>query len=693
MDAKEYKIRDFMISNKTIFIIPVYQRNYDWTLIQCKQLLTDIIEAGHNDNIKAHFIGSIVYVWDKDSCEDIKEYLIIDGQQRLTTITLIYLAIYHFAKKIKNEYIEFDIRENYLFIKTNINDAGTVKLKLRPTDNNDIALKYLLRNNEKEIFPSYSKLIENYNYFQDFINENNYLILLKGLAKLIYVDISLKQNEDNPQRIFESLNSTGLELSQADLIRNYILMDLKNVSQNKIYHEYWEVIENNAKDILSNTSHVSEFIRDYLTLINKKIPVKDKVYFDYKKKFPKTTISELENHLSDMKSLVFYYNKLLNPYNEQDKDIQEHLIHIKSLEMNVTYPFLMKVYEDFGTNLINKPTFISILEFIQSYIWRRFIVGLPTNALNKIFMNLYDKVDHDSYLLSIQKSILLRTGVQRFPGNTEVINSLKEKDVYNINPKNRIYLFEKLENYDNNEKVLIKGNELITIEHIFPQKPDKKWKFDLNADEYKQLSDKYLNTIGNLTLSGNNGKLGNKSFIEKRDLPNLGYSASRLWLNKYLSSIDCWNTSKVNDRFNILKDRFLEIWRMPDIEEVAILLNNEVNIFDAEEPKNKKLEYAIFLDQKLNIKNVTNLYSIVFKQLFELSPETFFTPDISQRLVVTKNPTEDLRQPIQISDLYYIEGNIDSNSKFEKIKFALEVFNFTEELYIKYEEKSIEEDN
>jgi len=557
MKANETKVEDFLSSNKTQFIIPVYQRNYDWTTGQCKQLLDDILEVGFSKKMNAHFIGSIVYVHDDVyTASRIKELTIIDGQQRLTTLTLIYLVLFRLAKNLQNEGLVSEISETYLINKFSPDEE---KLKLRPTENNDKALKYLLRSDENEEYIDFSKLIDNFNYYKGRITEENYHVVLKGLSKLMFVEVSLDREKDDPQRIFESLNSTGLELAQADLIRNYILMGLNRKDQNKIYQNYWEIIEKFAKDETLNISRVSDFIRDYLTLINKNIPNKGKVYLEFKAKYPTSTFEELEENLFGIKSLVKYYNKLLNSKNESDKEIRLQLDYINRLEINVAYPFLMKVYEDYYNSSIDKATFIKVLDLVQSFTWRRFIIGLPTNALNKIFMNLYDKVDNQNYLFSIQKSLLQRTGVQRFPKNSEVIDSLKVKDVYNIKSKNRTYLLERLENFENREPVLIDGNQDITIEHIFPQNPDPKWKIELGIDDFNFIKDNYLNTIANLTLSGNNGKLGNKSFSDKRDLEGAGYKDSRLWLNKYLTTLEKWDKIEIESRFDLIAERVLKI--------------------------------------------------------------------------------------------------------------------------------------
>jgi uncharacterized protein with ParB-like and HNH nuclease domain len=687
MKANETKVDKFLATNETTFAIPVYQRNYDWTLTQCKQLLHDIIETGKNEKTNAHFIGSIVYVHDDVyTASGLTELTIIDGQQRLTTITLIFIALYRLAKQLDNQMLVNRIHKTYL-----INEFApeAEKLKLKPTENNKEALRHILNSNDDEEFKGYSKIIENFEYFRSAINSENFDTVQRGLSKLIFVDIALDRQKDNPQRIFESLNSTGLELSQADLIRNYILMGLSRTNQEKIYKSYWEVIEKNAKDETLNKTRVSEFIRDYLTLKNKEIPNKGDVYLTFKANYPTTTVDDLEEILSELKSLSKFYNKLVNPKNEADREIRQQLEYISRLEINVAFPFLMKVYEDYSNSLIDKPTFISVLSLVQSFTFRRFILGLPTNALNKIFMTLYDKVEQDNYLISIQKSLMQRSGVQRFPRNTETINALKEKDVYNIKPKNRTYLLERIENFQNTEPVIIEGNSDITIEHIFPQNPDPKWKIELGADEYNFIKENYLNTIGNLTLSGNNGKLGNKPFADKQvmnvDGKEQGYKFSRLWLNRDLKEKTKWDKEEIEIRANLIAERFLKIWEIPDIEVEEQTNNDEVNIFDADDPKHKKLEYAIFFNQKLDVTQVAKLYIEVFKQLFDLQPETFFTSDIGQRISLTKNPDADgLRQAVPISDTYFIEANIDNVGKFDRIKQALTIFGFEDELMIKY---------
>lgn len=657
--------------------------NYDWTDSQCKQLLDDIVEVGTNKEMNAHFIGSMVHVHDDVyTTSRIKELTIIDGQQRLTTLTLIYLVLYRLAKRLNDKTRAEEIHETYLINKF---APEQEKLKLRPTENNDKALKYLLRGDDDEGFNEYSRIVENFRYFRDRITKEDYESILEGLSKLMFVEIALDRTKDNPQRIFESLNSTGLELSQADLIRNYILMGLKREDQKKIYQNYWEIIEKFARDETSQKSKVSSYIRDYLTLENKKIPNQNKVYVEFKAKYPTSSVDELEFRLSEIKNLARHYNKLINPKKEPDEEISSQLKYINRLEITVAFPFLIKVYDDYAREVIDKSTFLKILDLIQSFTLRRVILGLPRGYLNKIFMDLYGKVDPTNYLYSIQKSLIQRSGQQRFPEDKEVIDALKSKDVYNFKRKDKIYLLERLENFENKEPVVIEGNPDITIEHIFPRNPDPKWRVDLGSEEYTFIKENYLHTIGNLTLSGNNGKLGNKPFEEKRGLEDAGYKDSRLWMNRYLSTLDKWGRKEIEERFKLIAERFLKIWEYPNIKIKFESDNGEVNIFDAEDPTRKKLEYAIFFDEKIKVSKVTELYIEVFKRLFKLVPERFFKTELGRILGLTEKSNK-LRRAIDISHNYFIEAHSSSKQKFDKLKRVLEILGVEDELYIKYED-------
>jgi uncharacterized protein with ParB-like and HNH nuclease domain len=682
MKADSRQVESFLSIANVNFVIPIYQRNYDWTFSQCQQLLDDIYQAGSSDQIKEHFIGSIVYIQeDIYTSAEIKELVIIDGQQRLTTLTLLYLALYRQAKNTNNEKLAEQINEQYLINKF---AADASKLKLKATADNDKVLKNLL-NNIHEENTEFSNLIANFNYIREFIKDNNYEIIVTGLRKLICVEIALDRGKDSPQRIFESLNSTGLALSQGDLIRNYILMGLEPKQQKQLYQEFWEIIEIKTICETSNKNKISDFIRDYLTLKNKKIPKKNAVYDDFKRSYPNFTFESIKSELANIVKLANHYYKLTNPKQETDADIRTHLQYIDQLEVSVSFPFLMQVYQDYQDQKIDKPTFLQVLELIQSFVWRRFIVGLPTNALNKIFMTLYSKVTVEDYLDSIQSYLCSLTGIQRFPKNKETIDNLEFKDVYYTKNKNTMYLLSRLENFNNNEPVTI-DNSKITIEHIFPQNPSAEWKPELADADYNYINDNYLHSISNLTLSGNNGKLGNKSFREKRDLKDAGYKDSRLWLNKFLAQQDTWNEKTIRARFKQISARFLDVWQYPQVETSAIQENNEVNIFEADDPTSKELEYAVFCDEKIEATSMKDFYVKIIKKLFEKDPKLLFADDLKKLHLTEKLSANKLRYPESIDVSYCIETNNSSLVKFDNIKKALELYELEDELFIKYKD-------
>lgn len=680
MKANELPITNFLQAPNVQFVIPVYQRNYDWTNNECKELINDVI-AVEKYNRGTHFIGSIVFIHEGTySTSEVKELVIIDGQQRLTTINIIYVALFRFAKdnSMKNE---ADMLLN-MFLTNQYVQNESSKLKLKQTDTNSLAFKAIMNGTENE-FNHYSNVIENFKYFQSIITKESFHTILNGLKRLIFVEISLERGKDDPQRIFESLNSTGLDLSQSDLIRNYILMDLDPKNQNKVFEQIWNPIEENARDLVKQKSVVSDYIRDYLTLRNKKIPNKNKVYVEFKKLYTEkdeTYTQELEN----IKSLSIHYKKFINPSSIQDNNVRRELEYISRLEINVAFPFLLQVFEDAENGLISNDELIKILKLIQTYTWRRFVVGLPTNALNKIFMTLYSEVDTEEYYDSIALALIKKRGSAKFPTDEDLKTALKDKDLYNIQSKNRNYMFELLENFNNREYVNT-ANENITIEHIFPQTPNEDWNKTLTPDDYFQFKEKYVNTIANLTLSGNNGALSNKSFKDKKSMnrqgAEQGYNYSRLWLNDYLKTIDSWDITNYNERFDLIYSRFLKIWEYPDVIIPVSENTEEQTLYNAESPTHKKLEYFIFENTKVDEEVIAQMYFYVIEKLYEKNAQLLL--EAKDIFKITRNAS-DFRAPQELQSGYFIESNIDSNSKFSTLKKLLPLFELEDELLIKY---------
>ena len=383
MKASERKITKLFSESDTVFSIPVYQRDYNWQEKQCQRLFKDILQTGKNDKITSYFLGSIVYIHDGIYGTGEKEFHVIDGQQRMTTLTLLFLAIYYKLKgtilgkadKIYNQYV------------INPYSEKEVKLKLLPPEENLNILVKISNNRFDELEEFQDRnMLKNYLFFEKELEKLSFEEinhLLKGIEKLIYIDIALEKGKDDPQKIFESLNSTGLDLSQGDLIRNYILMDLERSEQNHIYKDYWIPIENNCK--VSNgseiTSYVSDFIRDYLTLKTEKISSKPKVFEVFKTYY----VNETHKKLEDMRRYSEAYSLIIKPYLEKDKDIQRELENLNSLDKTVINTFLIGIIKDYKDEILERDEFLNILILLQSYLWRRYITEKPTNALNKYF--------------------------------------------------------------------------------------------------------------------------------------------------------------------------------------------------------------------------------------------------------------------------------------------------------------------
>ncbi|WP_181332241.1 DUF262 and DUF1524 domain-containing protein [Helicobacter pylori] len=531
------------------FVIPIYQRLYSWKKEQCEQLWDDIIKIGGNDKMNGHFIGSILYVRDDNTHSS--PLLIIDGQQRLTTITLLLIALKnHLSEEVKilEKFSRKNI-ENYL-----INSDKKFRLILSESDK-DTLLFLIDKNKRKPSEPSV-KIVENFELFEKWIRKNADKLetIFKGLDKLMMVEISLERGKDNPQLIFESMNSTGKDLTQTDLIRNYILMGLEPEKQKIFYEKYWRAMEENFKQ---NETLFNRFVKHYLTIKAGKIPNEKRVYEAFKRYQQERGI-ETEVLLQDLQKYCGYFCQIAFK-KETDKDLNKALSFLVDLEMDVVYPLLLELYSDYSDGVLSKQDFIPIIYLIESYICRRAVCGLGTNSLNKIFPFVTKKINKDQYLESIKAHFGYLTEKQRFPNNDEFKKLFITIDFYNF--KRKKYFFERLESFERNERVY---THEYTIEHIMPQTLTEEWERDL-GENFQAIHEKYLHTIGNLTLTGYNEKYSNKSFQEKRDMEK-GFKQSPLKLNQSLKDSESFGEKEIEKRANDLADWALKIWTYPKLD-------------------------------------------------------------------------------------------------------------------------------
>lgn len=558
MKGSELRLIEYMEGSKKRFIIPVYQRNYDWKIENCKQLYDDLIQVIKN-NSKTHFFGSIVSVYEPSGRNT--EFLIIDGQQRLTTMSLLFLALYNLLEEkiiiSEDESLKDQIYEDFLVDKYQPQEK---RMKLKPIKNDQKAFSKLF--NSKDNYIKDSNLTINYSYFYERIQKQEITIdeLFDAICRLEIINITLN-NEDNPQLIFESLNSTGLDLSEGDKIRNYILMGLPKQKQDEYYEKYWNCIEKCTK------YDVSSFIRDYLSVKQLVIPSQKKVYINFKKYVEDSSLKIIEI-LEDLLSYAKRYNILLCG-KTSSKELNSCINRLNRLETTVTRPFFLEVLRLYDENQINLNEVAEAFSITESYLFRRTICDLPTNALNKIFLLLnreimrYDGTD-SNYIEKLKFALLSKKDRARFPNDDDFSLMFTEKPIYQMNSKNKIYILERLENFGTLEDKDIyrhydEGE--YSIEHIMPQHLTPAWIKEL-GDSYEEIHDTWLHRIANLTLTAYNSKYSNSTFVEKKTMKN-GFEDSGIRLNTYVSKKDKWTLAELRDRNDYLLKRALDIWAFP----------------------------------------------------------------------------------------------------------------------------------
>ncbi len=556
MKADATPLLNFIKGNqKNQLVIPIYQRVYSWEKEQCKQLWDDIIKIGGNDKMDRHFIGSILYVLDGITHSN-NALLIIDGQQRLTTITLLLIALRDhlndedgFLEKFSPQKIQND----YLI---NSDEKGDKKFRLILSESDKDTLLYLIDKDRRKPSEPSSKIVENFKLFEEWVSKNTDKLetIFKGLEKLTIVWIALKKEKDDPQLIFESMNSKGIELTQTDLIRNYIVMETEIEKQEGFYNKYWRAMEEEFKQ---NEKLFDRFVRHYLTIKTGEIPNINKVYVALKDYRQKEGMG-IEDLLKDLQKYCGYFCQIVFK-KEANKDLNKALGFLVDLEMDVIYPLLLELYSDYSDGVLSKDDFIPIIALIESYICRRAVCGLGTNSLNKVFPSFTRHIQKDQYFKSLKAHFGSLTNNQRFPNNDEFKDCFITIDFYKF--KKNIYFFERLENFNTKEPVNTKG---LTIEHIMPQHLTEEWERDL-GENFQAIHDKYLHTIGNLTLTGYNEKYSNNSFQEKRDMEK-GFKQSPLRLNQGLRGLESFGEEEIKKRANDLADLALKIWTYPNLD-------------------------------------------------------------------------------------------------------------------------------
>ncbi len=557
MKASEKKLLDFLKKSEQ-FMIPIYQRTYSWTRRECQQLWDDILHTGRKENIHAHFMGAIVYIEKGLYSHHISsktQLMIIDGQQRLTTVMLIIEALARQVGKDEPQdgFSARKLRNRYL---CDPDEEGEAAHKLLLTETDKDTLLAIL--GQKRLPDKLSLHIqESFKFFEKQVREQSKYLqpLCMGLTKLMIVDIALSRDLDNPQLIFESMNSTGRGLSQADLIRNFILMGLESERQSELYNDYWRPMETTFGQE-AYTSHFDKFVRYWLTVKTGSLPNIGKVYEEFKQY---TRDNDKKYLIADLRKFAGHYCKM-ELGKETHPGLRAAFADLRELKANVVYPFLLEIYNDYVDGLLPVDELGQIVRLVESYVFRRAVCEMPTNSLNKTFPFLIKMLDKDHYLESVQAQLLLLQSYRRFPDDSEFRRELRHRDLYSFT--RRSYWLRRLENHQRKEQMPV---DKYTIEHIMPQNENLSpaWKESLGND-WQRVHKDYLHTLGNLTLTGYNSEYSDRPFVEKRDMQG-GFQESPLRLNEGLRDLENWNEKTIQARAERLADKAVNVWAAPSL--------------------------------------------------------------------------------------------------------------------------------
>ena len=659
---KAWLFSDLIEKNKRVFKVPVYQRNYDWINIQCEKLYQDIMLANERDH--KHFTGTIVYIVGLNA-SSLSEVLIIDGQQRLTTVYILLKALYDAAKGVSVR-IESEIEE----VMFNRNCDEKYKLKLKPIKTDNEQLLLLIKDKIDDMDRN-SNIYKNYIVFKNLIDKTlssglELSDILNGIKKLEMVEIVLDKSQgDEPQKIFESINSTGLELSLSDLIRNYLLMDDSN--QDELYENYWSVIEKNV-----GYRNLGDFVINFL---NSQISssVNSKNAYHLFKELCKNNNFTHEDILKKLLKTSKYYGVFIGEKEYYSKEIRDYLKSFYTIKQTTVLPFIFKIFNDYEDKNIDEKTLCNVLEYLLTYFIRITSCEINKN-LSKFMKSLYERIYDGNYENYYERFVMFLNDLRandRMPTNEEFKDSLINKPIY----KKHIckYVLSVIEN-STKEHIDVSN---LTIEHILPQKLNAAvWKKEVGSD-YDKVYERYLHTLGNLTITGHNSQLGTKPFNEKKKIIQENSKANIL--NKYVLSADVWNENSILKRAEALAEILINTFSYVDIHsnvsesnELSFGVNSDVD-FSNTKPGGFSFmgEYTIVSSWvDLLTKFIDVVYDLDNTFINDLAIKNYSIPNADR--VYISNDERNFRKSRQIKNSgVFFETNLSSNNIVSFIKDLL----------------------
>lgn len=682
------KLDVYFSGDKVLFLIPLYQRKYAWKRKHCERLFMDL-EKIHKNNLRSHFFGSIVSIKASETEDDL---LIIDGQQRVTTISILILAA---INAVKNGFMECDSGEEYLndmrdkYLRAKYRKVER-KIKLRPIDGDMKAYDAIFEGVPDNFVPAeQSGITQNYLLFSQLIKLSSLTFedLIATIEKLIIIDIRL-DSSDNPQLIFESLNSCGKDLEEADKVRNYLLMSLNSEEQENFYYKYWSKIENATGDELTM------FIRDYLTVKRKVISSLTELYFDFKDYDEAKSITR-EDLLADMLKFAKYY-QMASKGLSKSEDISRKFKQLANVGSAVCMPFYMAFLEYAEQNCLSDDEIYKVLDIVENYWARRIICGYPANVMSKLFALIHSDIMrliksyerrgeelNTAYSELLKYVLLKKQGNAVFPTDKEVNDCFPNRQIYRLPIDYRYFLFERMENENSKEADdtivdRMKKNK-ITIEHIMPQTLTAEWKNVLGTD-WQNIHEKYLHTFGNLTLTGYNSNYGNHTFAEKKagyigkkGEQIFGFKDSAFRLSNYVKGCDKWTFDEIMERQNILLGKFKVLWPMITTSYVPLDKETETVSFDDDEYEltNRYIASFSYKSNRYASLNWKDMLVHVCQLIYTENP-TAFAYLCSKEYWLYDSWT---KERSKIADNCYVHSSSSTKTKCSLLKYVFEQLN------------------
>lgn len=639
MEARHIKLTEILEHNVQ-YKIPIYQRTYDWQVEHCKQLYEDIIKIGKLEEEHDHFIGAFTYVDETVMANiDVTSYQVIDGQQRLTTIMLLLKALRSLLNKSKHDskYVTNPKIDQLLFNITQEGSDKYNKLILAEEDNpsfDDILM-------DKELEES-NNIVTNFKNFTTWLDEGdiNPDVIWMGIKRLTIVQI-LIGDKDDAQAIFESMNSTGLDLSETDMIQNYLLMSKDSDWQKEIYEKYWHPMEQSFKGV--KKENFDEFLRNYLMMHRGKIVTKKEMYVYFKTHM---STRNIETEIQQIYEYSKHYTNLITITKHPSNKLKIVIDYVHQQETNVPNSLLLKVLSDYHNEIINEEEAESIFLLVDSYLLRCHVCDM-NKAGNKVFPEMILKIDPKQYLKSIEKILMSKIGNQRFPRDITIKEKLKQLPLYTNRTMCR-YMLSRLEGEKNKERVSLDN---LQIEHIMPRTLTKDWKDSLGHN-FSEIHEKYLHTIGNLTLTAYNPDLSNAIFSIKQEQ----YKKSNITITRDLEKYEEWNKEQIEQRINMMTEDMIKIWYCP-------------KEYDSDTPDDAEIE-----NEYLDGKEINSLWDTLKKKVQENCNQVIFNMTRQYgtfRIITnTKNTVicsfEARRSKIYCVYNTKIQQNIITKSKFVK---------------------------